>query len=174
MYKIIITVIYILMQTTMLSQVQSETNPLSFMFGTWKGRGIISSPEGKKETDITEQVSSKLNGSIVVVEGLGTRTDASTGQKQVVHDAFGILTQDKTTKRWMMRAYRNDEVIDVEVTIVAAHTIRWEMPLPHNAGNMRFTTDFSEPRTWKGTGEYSRDGKEWMVVMETNLTKVGE
>lgn len=92
------------MQTNMLAEAQSNLSPLSFMFGTWKGSGTISSPEGKKVTDITENVSTKMSGTLIVVEGLGTRTDPATGEKTIVHDAFGILTQDKTSRQWMMRA----------------------------------------------------------------------
>lgn len=48
------------------------------------------------------------------------------------------------------------------------------MPLPHDAGIVRFSTDFSEALTWKGLGEYSKDGKQWHVFMETNLTQITE
>lgn len=70
--------------------------------------------------------------------------------------------------------HHNDDVIDVAVNILGDKIIRWEMPLPQHAGTMHFTTDFSESGKWKRLGEYSRDGKQWMVVMETNLTKVNE
>lgn len=42
----------------------------------------------------------------------------------------------------------------------------------NNGGTMRFTTDFTVTDQWKGTGEYSRDGQNWMKVMETELTKM--
>lgn len=174
MYKKWLFFIFILMHTNIHSQAQKESHPLSFMFGTWKGQGVISSPEGKKITDITEHVYCKLGCSILVVEGLGTRTDSATGEKSIVHDAFGIITRNQETGKWFMRAYRNEDVIDVEVKRMEEKKISWEMPLPNHAGVIRFTTDFSEPSQWKGIGEYSRDGKEWSLFMETHLTKVVE
>lgn len=117
MLKKIVFLFVIITQINTLMQAQKESHPFAFMFGTWKGQGIISSPEGKKITDITEHVYCKLGCSIIVVEGLGTRTDSSTGEKTIVHDAFGIITQNKETKQWFMRAYRNEDVIDVEVKL---------------------------------------------------------
>ena len=162
------------MHTNVNVQAQKVNSPLSFMFGTWEGQGIISSPDGKKVTDITEHVYCKLDCSIIVVEGLGTRTDSITGEKTIVHDAFGIFTHNKENDQWWMRAYRNGDVIDVAVKLTEGNKISWEMPLEKNAGVIRFSTDFSEPLKWKGVGEFSKDGKNWVVFMETNLTKVKE
>lgn len=151
---------------------QTENNPLSFMIGKWKGSGWMMTQSGKQFNDITENVVCKLDCAVLSVEGLGTKTDSLTKKQVTVHDAFGIISKDATTGKWMMRAYKKAEVIDAEIIFVSEKVIRWELPIPNNGGVMRFTTDFSTPDKWKGTGEYSKDGQNWMKIMETELTKV--
>lgn len=153
---------------------QSESNPLSFMVGKWKGSGWMMTQSGKQFTNITENVVCKLDCAVLSVEGLGTKLDTLTKKEIVVHDAFGVISKDAKNNKWVMRAYKKTEVIDAEIVFVSEIVIRWELPIPNNGGTMRFTTDFSTPNKWKGTGEYSRDGKSWMVIMETELTKVIE
>jgi hypothetical protein len=151
---------------------QTENNPLSFMVGTWKGTGWMMTQNGKQFTDITENVICKLDCAVLSVDGLGTKTDSLTKKKITVHDAFGIISKDVKSNKWVMRAYKKGEVIDAEIVFVSEKVIRWELPIPNNGGVIRFTTDFSTPGKWKGTGEYSRDGQNWMKMMETELTKI--
>lgn len=154
------------------SYAQSESNPLSFMVGKWKGSGWMMTQTGKQFTNITESVICKLDCAVLSVEGMGTKYDSLAKKEIVVHDAFGVISKDSKTNNWMMRAYKKAEVIDAEIVFVSEKVIRWALPIPNNGGTMRFTTDFSSPNKWKGTGEYSRDGKNWMVIMETELTKI--
>lgn len=151
---------------------QTESNPLSFMIGKWKGRGWMMTQNGKQYNDITENVVCKLDCAVLSVEGLGTKTDSLTKKLITVHDAFGVISKDTKSNKWVMRAYKKSEVIDAEIIFVSEKIIRWELPIPNNGGVVRFTTDFSTPDKWKGSGEYSRDGQSWMVIMETELTKV--
>lgn len=151
---------------------QTESNPLSFMVGTWKGTGWMMTQSGKQFTDIIENVICKLDCAVLSVEGLGIKTDTLTKKQITVHDAFGVISKDVKSNKWVMRAYKKSDLIDAEIAFVGEKVIRWELPIPNNSGVMRFTTDFSTPSKWKGTGEYSRDGQNWMKIMETELTKV--
>jgi hypothetical protein len=151
---------------------QTTNNPLSFMVGKWKGSGWMMTQNGKQFNDITENVVCKLDCAVLSVEGLGTKTDSLTKKQITVHDAFGVISKDVKSNKWFMRAYKKGDVIDAEIIFVSEKVIRWELPIPNNGGVMRFTTDFSTTGKWKGTGEYSRDGQSWMVIMETELTKV--
>lgn len=151
---------------------QSESNPLSFMVGKWKGTGWMMTQSGKQFTNITENVVCKLDCAVLSVEGLGTKHDSLTNKDMIVHDAFGVISKDSKNNKWVMRAYKKGDVIDAEIVLVSEKVIRWELPIPNNGGTMRFTTDFTVTDQWKGTGEYSRDGQQWMKVMETELTRV--
>ncbi|MDX2245966.1 MAG: hypothetical protein SF052_04260 [Bacteroidia bacterium] len=153
-------------------QAQNEINPLSFMVGKWEGSGWMMTREGKQFTNITENVMCKLDCAVLSVEGLGTKLDSLTNKQITVHDAFGVIAKDLKSNKWVMRAYKKEEVIDAEIVFVSEKVIRWELPIPNNGGTMRFTTDFATTDKWKGTGEYSRDGKNWMIMMQTELTKL--
>lgn len=153
---------------------QNTDIPLSFMIGKWKGSGYMMTREGKQFTNITESVVCKSDCAVLSVEGKGTKQDSLTNKEIIVHDAFGVISNDLKNNKWVMRAYKKGEVIDAEIVMVSEKIIRWELPIPNNGGTMRFTTDFTTKDKWKGTGEYSRDGKSWMVMMQTDLTKVSD
>jgi len=51
--------------------------------------------------------------------------------------------------------------------------IQWELPIPYGA-IIRFTTDFITTNKWKEIGEYSKDGINWIKMMETELFKLIE
>lgn len=155
-------------------QAQNEINPLSFMVGKWKGSGWMMTRAGKQFTNITENVVCKLDCAVLSVDGLGTKVDSLTHKQITVHDAFGVISKDTKSDKWVMRAYKKGEVIDAEIVFVIEKVIRWELPVPNNGGTMRFTTDFTTTDKWKGTGEYSRDGQHWMIMMQTELSKVTE
>ena len=151
---------------------QTESNPLSFMIGQWQGSGWMMTQSGKQMTNITEKVSCQLECNVLSVEGQGTKYDSLQQQEIVVHDAYGIISKDPKNNKWVMRAYKKADAIDAEIIIISEKIIRWELPIATHGGTMRFTTDFTTPDKWKGTGEYSRDGLSWMIMMETELKKV--
>ncbi|MBL7828464.1 MAG: hypothetical protein JNJ57_17660 [Saprospiraceae bacterium] len=153
---------------------QNESNPLSFMIGKWEGSGWMMTQNGKQFTHITENVACKLDCTVLSVEGLGTKLDTLTNKQITVHDAFGVISKDMKNNKWVMRAYRKGEAIDAEIVFVAEKVIQWQLPIPNNNGVMRFTTAFTTSDMWKGTGEYTRDGQNWMRIMETELTKIAD
>jgi hypothetical protein len=153
---------------------QNDNNQLSFMIGKWKGSGWMMTQNGKQFTNITENVMCKLECSVLSVEGLGTKLDSISNEQITVHDAYGVISKDVKNNSWVMRAYKKGDVIDAEIVILGEKVIYWELPIPNGGGTMRFTTDFSEANKWKGKGEFSRDGKTWIKIMETELIKVIE
>ncbi len=117
-----------------------------------------------------EKAECKLDCSIITVSGLGTKTDSLTKETKVTHDAFGIIAYNKKTDKFNMRAYKKDDVIEAEIEFVGEKSIRWNLSTP-NGGTIRFTADFSESNKWKETGEFSRDGVNWVKMLETVLEK---
>ena len=43
---------------------------------------------------------------------------------------------------------------------------------PNHAGQIRYHVDLSQPDTWIETGEYSRDGTQWLPTIRMELKKV--
>lgn len=173
MKKIILTFAFALMSFAAIVA-QTDSNPLSFMVGKWRGSGWMMTQSGKQFTSSTENVVCKLDCAVLSVDGLGTKYDSVAKKEIIVHDAFGVISKDAKNNKWIMRAYKKNEVIDAEIVFVSEKVIRWQLPIPNNGGTVRFTTDFSSINKWRETGEYSRDGQNWMVIMETELNKVIE
>ena len=143
---------------------------LSFMVGEWQGTGWSMTRAGKESSIIKEKVECKLDCHILAVNGQGTRLDPSTQESVIVHDAFGVITFDNETGKYMIRAHKKDNVVDAELIFLADRLFQWSIPAP--GGMVRFTVDFTQPGTWKETGEYSSDGITWMKSMEMELKKI--
>jgi hypothetical protein len=45
---------------------------------------------------------------------------------------------------------------------------------PPQGGKVRFTLKLNDKGQWLETGEFSRDGKEWMKMLEMTLDRVKE
>lgn len=145
-------------------------NQLSFMVGEWHGEGWQMTRTGKETSMIKEIAECKLDCNIIAVSGLGTKTDPTTGETTVVHEAFGVITYDQNTGKHMIRAYKENDVIESEIVMLEKRIFQWSIPAP-GGGTVRFTVDFTQPDVWKEKGEYSRDGVNWMPTMEMELKK---
>ncbi|MDZ4707456.1 MAG: hypothetical protein SH818_03555 [Saprospiraceae bacterium] len=149
---------------------QTGPNKLAFMEGEWQGLGWMMTQGGNQSSNILEKVECRQGCTVLVVTGLGTKTDSITKETKTVHDAFGVISYDNKAGKYMMRAYRNGEVTDAAIEFLNDKTIRWSMVTPQG-GTVRFTTDFTESNKWKEMGEFSRDGNSWMKIMEMELLK---
>jgi hypothetical protein len=154
-----------------LVEVDAPKNQLSYMVGEWHGEGWQMSRSGRETSMIKEIVECKLDCNLIVVSGLGTKTDPTTGVVTVVHEAFGVITYDHNSGKHMIRAYKGNDVIEAELVLLEEKVFQWSIPAP-GGGTVRFTVDFTQPDVWKEKGEYSRDGVTWMPSMEMELRKV--
>ena len=149
---------------------QKDKTSLDFMVGTWTGTGWKTLPTGREESKIKEVVECRLDCSMYVVDGRGTRLDENK-KEQVVHEAFGVITYHKRKMLWTMRAYTTYGMTDADIEMLSDKSIRWKMTLP-DASIVRYTADFSTPGTWKESGETSVDnGTTWTKMMEMTLEK---
>lgn len=143
---------------------------LSFMVGEWQGTGWSMTRSGKDSSAIKEKVECKLDCHLLAVSGQGTKVDPSTQESIIVHDAYGVITFDKETEKYNIRAYKKDNVVESELLFLDNRLFQWSIPAP--GGVVRFTVDFTQPDMWKETGEFSRDGTTWMKSMEMELKRV--
>jgi hypothetical protein len=144
---------------------------LDYMIGEWEGTGWMMTRNGKENTEIREKAEYKLEKDIMVVEGLGTKTDSITKEVKAVHDAFGIIYFDSKSKSLMINAYKKGESIQSEIVFIEEKIFQWNMDVP-NQGKVRFTVDFRTKNKWIEIGEFSRDGENWMKFLEMNLSKI--
>jgi hypothetical protein len=147
------------------------TPSLDFMKGSWKGSGWKMTQEGKMNSTVTENVECRIDCSVYVVQGKGTKFDSASNADIVVHDAFGTINYDKAKGKWVLRAFKKEGMTESELTFISDKKFIWSMEIPGGQGTIRFTTDFSSGK-WVEIGEFSRDkGATWMQMMWMSLEK---
>ena len=137
--------------------VKEALHPLSFLVGTWEGEGWMMMGCGQRSTSqVVETAQWKLDGTVLFVEGQGTRTDEN-GDTHPVHNALGIISYDAPTQNYLFRAYRSGgQYVDADVTMTDS-TLVWQFEAPQ-AGIIRYTLSLGNPDQWTEHGETSRDG----------------
>ncbi len=150
--------------------VPQVADSLSFMLGTWTGDGWIRMGPKKETFQLTEIISSKVDGAVLSIDGLGVATDSVTNETKKVHDAFGVVYYDAETKEFRITAFSSAAAKkDVEFK-VANRVLTWGFKTD-NGGMVRFTEDFSKDGKWTTLGEYSADGSRWFAFMQYNLER---
>ena len=149
---------------------------LDFLVGTWKGKGWIILPSGREPFTVTEKMERKLDGQIVVVDGLGKSKDEKTGKERIVHQAYGIFSYDAGADKIKFRWYKAVGGEENETTIeVSENKFIWGFDIPENGVKVKFTEIINEKGNWLEIGEVTRDGgKTWFKFFEMELSKVSE
>ncbi|MCA9273189.1 MAG: hypothetical protein KDA31_09105 [Phycisphaerales bacterium] len=152
-----------------------EESPIARMVGHWKGTGVFQiGPGQSEEVVVTETAQWRLSNNAILVNGLGTATDAD-GSERTVHDAIGVIRYDEEGKL-VIHAFKADaSPIVSEIKILDDGRLEWGFePGPGQA--VRFRVTFLEGgNAWRETGEFSPDGgKTWYPFFEMNLKRVEE
>lgn len=150
----------------------SEMKKLDFLVGQWKGTGYIEFGPGQRRTFTeTENVQSKLDGVVLLIEGLGKGKTAASQEEVTIHNAFAFASYDRDAKVFRWRAFRADgSSMDTNAT-VSENALVWGFHDPR-AGEMRFTIKLNDKKQWFEVGEFSRDGNTWQKFFEMTLDRV--
>jgi hypothetical protein len=142
---------------------------VSFLTGSWKGIGWIQMGPQKHTFNQTESIISKVNGTIVQIEGLGR--DEKTPDI-IIHQALAILSYDNQNGKYLMKAFRGDGgQIDADAQLLDDHTFQWGFSHP-TTGEIKYTITVLNNK-WTEIGEMSRDGgKTYLKYMEIVLEKL--
>lgn len=154
------------------SSQRAEMKKLDWLTGQWRGEGWIQLGPGQRRTfKQTETVQGKLDGLIVVIDGLGKGKTPDGQQEVVVHNAFAVVSYDNESKTFRFHAYRADGfALDTEGK-VSEKALVWGFRSPQG-GDIRFTIKLTEKDQWNEVGEYSQDGKTWNKFFEMTLQRV--
>jgi hypothetical protein len=88
---------------------------LSFLIGKWAGEArVLRGPAGPVELLQTEEAQYKLDGLILLIEGIGRAK--STGQ--VALQALGIISYDDEHRAYHMRAFNDGRFLETEVKLL--------------------------------------------------------
>src|ERR1051325_3113402 len=142
-----------------------EMKKLSFFVGEWKGEGWVEFVPGQRRvSSVTEKGQFKLDGTVLVLEGLGKAKIAGKGEEVVVHNAMGILSYDEQAKLYRMRSYLADgRWVDAEARFTDKG-FQWGFQT--QGMNIRYTIKLNEKGEWFEFGEMSPDGKTWRQIHE--------
>jgi hypothetical protein len=144
---------------------------LDFRVGSWEGEGQMRRGPGEpKPVHVTERITGKLGGQVLLLEGLGTVPGPEGGEPIVVHQAFGVLSYDPASGEYRLRAFTAEgRSVDADVE-VGDERLVWGFETPR--GRVRYTLALDEQGRWHEVGEFSPDGATWSSFFEMTLERV--
>ena len=144
--------------------VKPKIDKLIPMVGQWEGTGWYQQgPDKRYEISQTENVESKLNGTLLLMEGRGYVNDS------LAFNAMAFFSYNPHKKQYVIESH----LMDGKATVATGFfkedgSFQWGFEFPQ--GKIRYNITFDE-NTWHETGEFSRDGEKWYKTFEMNLTK---
>jgi hypothetical protein len=140
---------------------------VAFLEGRWVGEGWIQmGPVAKEEFSQTEVVERKLDGGLLLIEGIG-RSKAPEAKQ--VHHAFAVVSFDPSKKKYRFSSHivgRPPLDVDSEV---GPNTFKWSYQ-PQAGVHIRYLIKVADA-TWHEVGEFSTDGQSWRQFFEMTLRK---
>ena len=143
-----------------------EMKKLDWFVGHWKGTGWIQmGPQGRHEFTQTETIEAKLEGLVLVIEGLGkAKEDGST-----VHTALAFVSYDHHASKFRWHAFTPEGQIDTEAK-VGTDTLEWTLEIPQR-GRMRYTITRNEKGEWFEVGDMIHEDQTRHKFFEMTLRK---
>jgi hypothetical protein len=151
---------------------KEKMNALTAWAGHWQGEGSMQMGPGEpNKSSIDEHIESKLDGTVLLVEGVGTALDPATGKEAVVHHALAVLSYDEASSQYKFKSYLNDgKSTDAWFNALGNNQYQWGFETPK--GKIRYNIAIDPvKKTWKEVGEFF-DGTNWWKFFEMNLVKV--
>jgi hypothetical protein len=139
---------------------------LDYLAGKWKGAGwIMMGPQRREEFNQTENVQSKLDGTILTIDGSGR----SKPDDRPVHNAFGVIYYDAPSSEYKFMAFLADGRSVLADFKVTDNGFVWGFKAPY--GQIRYTMTHTAKDEWNEIGERSADGSTWSKMFEMTLTR---
>jgi len=152
-------------------KVTEELQKFNWMVGDWNGEAWYLARDQKKIRLIQkEHIITRLDGTIITMEGTGYDIPSGTEEAKVVFQAFGILTYDLPNSKFVLRAYQGGNFIDSDLSPNPDGSFSWVINTSY--GKTRYTLKLTAEGKWNEVGEYSRDGTEWVKNFEMTLTRL--
>ena len=178
--KIVITLLIISVHSASLFAQPSpevykeKMKEFAFWEGRWRGEGSTQmGPGTAKKSTVDETLQFKLDGTVMLIEGMGTAIDPQTNQSQVVHHAMAILSYDPPANQYKFQTYLKDGRSTTAVLkIIEEKKYEWSFDVPNGKIRYLITIDPIK-KTWNEIGQYSNDnGSTWMKFFDMNLNKL--
>ena len=155
---------------------KEKMKQFAFWEGQWRGEGSTQmGPGPAKNSTVDETLQFKLDGTVMLIEGIGKAIDVQTNQSQVVHHAMAILSYDPATGQYKFHTYLKDgRSTPAQLKVIENNKYEWGFDVPNGKVKYIITID-PEKKTWYEIGEFSNDnGTNWIKFFEMNLEKLGD
>lgn len=140
-------------------------NALPRLEGRWEGAGWMRMGPGEPVRFVGEErVESRLDGRLLVVEGIHRTPDGS----KIVHHAFGVFSWDEKAKGYRFNTYVANRGGGDHVARLEGGALVWDLA---GEGPKRRFTITVENDQWKEVGHLQRDD-EWLQFFEMTLKRV--
>jgi hypothetical protein len=148
---------------------------LDYLAGKWKGEAtVMAGPKETKKLTQTEDVQFRLDGVVLLVEGIGRGKLPGKEEEGVVFNALGVMSYDAQAKKYKVKAYRAEgQSVDADMTLTEKGFV-WGFKEPARSLEVKYTMTLTPKGEWHEVGEYSQDGKTWAKFIEMTLTRVKE
>lgn len=151
------------------TETKAAMKTLENWVGQWKGEGTTTTRQGIKKSKVTENITFKLDNTLLFIEGQGIATDETTKTEKVVHNALGVLTYNAATKQYTFNSWLSDgRSTNAWFIVKSTNEFEWGFDVPQ--GKIKYSITLTST-TWNEVGEFSMDGKTWMKTFEMNLTR---
>jgi hypothetical protein len=151
---------------------KEKMKAFGYWAGRWQGEGSIQMGPGQpKKSAVDEHMEFKLEGMVLLIEGIGKGVE-ETNKGNVVHHALGILSFDQATNQYVLNSYLKDgKNTQAWFNILEENKYQWGFDVPN--GKIKYTITLEPAKnTWNEIGEFSKDnGSTWMKFFEMNLKK---
>ena len=145
---------------------------LEFLVGTWEGEGWIAfGPGQRNEFRGREIVELRLEGTVMVIEGIHQASSPGVAEPITVHHALAVVSPDGEGgydfRSWLFNREGGEFKGRVEDGAFV-----WKMTTPR--GEMRYTIRLDDRERWHEIGEFQGEDEEWRQFFEMTLLRVSE
>jgi hypothetical protein len=145
---------------------------ISKMVGKWEGEATVQmGPGPAHKVRQTENVQSKLDGSVLLVEGIGHQK-GDDGKEKVVFQALAVCAYDANSKSYKFHAFRDNGMATVANAEVTDTGMIWGFE-DGRGGKIRYTITLKDD-TWSEIGEYLMEGQPARKFFEMTVKRVTE
>jgi hypothetical protein len=155
------------------TRLREAMKPFLPAVGHWRGEGWTQMGPGEPQRSVSEEtVEMRLDGLVLVIEGLhhAKLPDGSAGK--VVHHALAIVSADSADPAGGFRFstfLADGRAADARGAWENGKFV-WAPPAPPGR-QIRYVVDWSVADRWSEIGEMSTDGTTWTKFFEMNLTR---
>lgn len=145
---------------------------LSKMVGKWEGEATVQLGPGQThKVKQTENVQWKLDGTVLLVEGLG-KEKAADGEEKVVFQAMAICAFEAKSKSYKFHTFRDNGMGAIANAEVTDTGMIWGFE-DGRGGKIRYTITIKDD-IWTEIGEYLVEGQPARQFFDMTVKRVAE